>query len=49
MTDFAGGGVTTRAGAIDLAGSNYLLAYEETAADRTLSFAPIPEIDRCNI
>ena len=35
-----GGSVTTTAARVDLAGSNYLLAYEETAINRTLSFAP---------
>lgn len=38
--DPGGGSVTTRAAQVDLAGSNYLLAYEELAKDRTLSFAP---------
>jgi hypothetical protein len=33
-----GGSVTTRALDIDLPGSNFLLAYEETATGRTLSF-----------
>ncbi len=41
MTDFAGGGsVTTRAFHVDVPGSNFMLAYDETAVGRTLSFAP---------
>jgi hypothetical protein len=41
MSDFAGGGsVTTRAFHVDVPGSNFMLAYEETAVGRTLSFAP---------
>ena len=40
MTGFAGGGsVTTRAFHVDVPGSNFMLAYEETATGRTLSFA----------
>jgi len=41
MSDFAGGGsVTTRAFHVDVPGSNFMLAYDETAVGRTLSFAP---------
>ena len=41
MTDFAGGGsVTTRALDVDVPGSNFMLAYDETAVGQTLSFAP---------
>ena len=41
MTDFANGGsVTTRAFHVDVPGSNFMLAYDETAVGRTLSFAP---------
>ena len=35
-----GGSVTTRAFHVDVPGSNFMLAYEETAMGRTLSFAP---------
>ena len=35
-----GGSVTTRAFNVDVPGSNFMLAFEETATGRTLSFAP---------
>jgi len=40
MKEGGGGSVIQRAAHLDVPGNNFLLAYEETAQDRTLSFAP---------